>query len=329
MFNATDDTSLGDSMQINGSPTVTMFNNGNFLLVDAVSSRLIGTNGTLLGGRDYGLAPAILPGNDFVVVDGTYITVFDGVDGSLLGGHNLNSPFSRPANMASLNNGNVIVIDYTCSCGQIFNSQLTAIDGVFQIGTGTIDSYLYSSLQSSDYLLIFRQTTDRSTHIQTYYVGTNLRLVNADQQLNYLQDGPTVAFNNITILTEYNTANATLTLSDPQAGVLTTSILANVNSSFIPQEGIWEAVGDVNAVNALLAEMQFIPAANYDRNFTVALNIMDEGSRTANGTLALVGIPTPPVLQNNTLTIEEGQSVLLQPQFTGDTRNAAGNFYHQ
>jgi hypothetical protein len=54
-----------------------------------------------------------------------------------------------------------------------------------------------------------------------------------------------------------------------------------------------------------------VPSTNYDGNFTIDLNVVDEGNRIASGVLTLVGIPTSPVLKNNTLTIEEGQSVLL------------------
>lgn len=67
--------------------------------------------------------------------------------------------------------------------------------------------------------------------------------------------------------------NATLTLSDVNAGTLSTGTVGNVSSTFV--SGVWSASGPVSEVNSLLANVQFIPATGYKQNFFITVTISD------------------------------------------------------
>jgi hypothetical protein len=339
---------LGNPIQSQslGTPTITVFTNGNFMVKYGTTFgnclQIFSANdGSLIGNPHCNFPNVMLLSNgNLLIYNGNLLQILDVNNNGTFSLLDSSSPIPVLPNVVSLPNDNFVIIYRSGSdfYAQLFTANLMSISSIFQITTNANGIDIPSSL-SNDYFLISWKTLDGNTHLQGYYVGTNLTLVNARQQLSYRQDGPIVSFNNITILTQYNTANATLTLSDAQAGVLTTSTSANITSSFIPQQGIWEASGDVNVVNDLLASTQFIPTVNYDANFTMQLSVIDEGNRTVNGTLNWIGVPTKPILQNNTLTIEEGQSVLLSNsnlQVTPITRpvtftisNLQGGYFEQ
>jgi hypothetical protein len=88
-----------------------------------------------------------------------------------------------------------------------------------------------------------------------------------------------------------------LTLSDPAAGILQAGA---VQSS---AAGVWEASGTVTDVNALLANLQFVPAADYNSDLIVALEVNDAisgGGSPLTGTINLQGID---VAEDNAITV--------------------------
>ncbi len=106
---------------------------------------------------------------------------------------------------------------------------------------------------------------------------------------------------------------ATLTLSNPTAGSLNTGASNAVTSTYYAGTGVWTASGASADVNALLAGLNFIPAANFNSNFTIAANISDgslsvSGSKNFTGT-AVNDLPTGAVTitgtaaQGQTLTV--------------------------
>ena len=71
------------------------------------------------------------------------------------------------------------------------------------------------------------------------------------------------------------TVTATLTLSNPAAGSLTTATSGAVTSTYNAGTGVWTASGAIADVNTLLAGVTFTPAANFNGNFTIATSVYD------------------------------------------------------
>lgn len=91
----------------------------------------------------------------------------------------------------------------------------------------------------------------------------------------------------------------TLTLSVPAAGTLTTATAGATTSSYNAGSGAWTANGPISDVNALLASVAFVPAANYNANFSIAVTISD-GQLPIAGSKAMTGIAVndPPQATN-------------------------------
>jgi hypothetical protein len=121
----------------------------------------------------------------------------------------------------------------------------------------------------------------------------------------------------------------TLTLSDTSAGVLSTAVSGSVTSTYNAATGVWSASGAIGDVNALLANVTFTPAANYNGNFTIATSVADGVAPPITGMKNVTGIPVndAPMLVNNTLSISEGGSVVLSSSQISatDVDNASGS----
>src|SRR4029077_8820312 len=85
---------------------------------------------------------------------------------------------------------------------------------------------------------------------------------NLDQTLSYTEDTGPVAINDIVVTDPDagDTITATLTLANPAAGSLT----ASGGGTYYPLIGGWTVTGTVAEVNAALAAVSFVPAANND-----------------------------------------------------------------
>ena len=83
---------------------------------------------------------------------------------------------------------------------------------------------------------------------------------------------------------------ATLTLSNPAAGSLSTATSGAVTSTYIAGTGVWTASGAIADVNALLAGVTFTPAANFNGSFTIATSVSDGVAPAMTGTKAITGI---------------------------------------
>lgn len=106
--------------------------------------------------------------------------------------------------------------------------------------------------------------------------GTNLSAPES-----YTEDGSAVDLTDI-VASDVDSATVvvTLTLSNSSAGTLSTGTSGAVTSTF--SSGTWTASGAIASVNTLLAGVTFTPAANFDRNFSIATSISD-GSGTVTG----------------------------------------------
>ena len=82
---------------------------------------------------------------------------------------------------------------------------------------------------------------------------------------------------------------ATLTLSSPAVGSLTTGTSNTVTSTYNAGTGVWTASGAIADVNTLLAGVTFIPVSNGNSNFTIATSISD-GVLSVTGNKSVTGI---------------------------------------
>ncbi|MDD5068339.1 MAG: peptidoglycan-binding protein [Candidatus Pacebacteria bacterium] len=114
----------------------------------------------------------------------------------------------------------------------------------------------------------------------------------------YTEDTP-LNLTDIVITDDSLSLQAYLTLSDPEAGSLSTSTSGLVTSTYNPETGQWHANGARISLNRLLAGVIFTPAPNYNSTFTIATAVNDgisavTGSKTMNGIAAdtVPGVPT-------------------------------------
>ena len=134
----------------------------------------------------------------------------------------------------------------------------------------------------------------------------------ADLVVNAVNDAPTATnlsatetYNENTTLDLINivandvdntTVTATLTLSNPSAGSLSTATSGAATSTYNAGTGVWTASGAIADVNTLLAGVTFVPTASFNSNFTIATSVSD-GSLSVTGSKTMTGIPadtTPP-----------------------------------
>src|SRR4029079_6476163 len=83
---------------------------------------------------------------------------------------------------------------------------------------------------------------------------------------------------------------ATLTLSNPSAGSLTTATSGAVTSTYVSGTGVWTASGAIASVNALLAGVSFVPAANVNAGFSITTSVSD-GALSVSGSKSVTGTP--------------------------------------
>ncbi len=114
---------------------------------------------------------------------------------------------------------------------------------------------------------------------------------NLTQTVAYTEDpGASVPLADIVITDPdgSDTLTATLTLSAPAAGALTTGTFGAATSTYTPGTGVWTVSGTLANVNAALAAVAFTPAANWDQDVTITTQIRDAANAgPANGTITL------------------------------------------
>lgn len=120
--------------------------------------------------------------------------------------------------------------------------------------------------------------------------------------------GGSIALDNI-VVTDIDTGatvTATLTLSHPAAGVLTTGTFGSTTSTYNTGTGVWTVTGSVNDVNAALAAVSFTPAANWDQSLTITTRVRDaDGTGPEDGTITLnvTAVNDAPILTDRALSI--------------------------
>jgi hypothetical protein len=93
------------------------------------------------------------------------------------------------------------------------------------------------------------------------------------------------------VITDVDSTNvtATLTLSTPAAGALSTATSGSVTSTYNVGSGVWTASGLLANVNVLLAGVIFNPAANFNANFNIATSVSDGIAAPVTGSKAMTG----------------------------------------
>ncbi len=155
------------------------------------------------------------------------------------------------------------------------------------------------------------------------------------QSKSAIEGGVAVALDDIAVtdVDSGDTITATLTLSTPAAGSLSTGTYGSSTSTFNAGTGVWTVTGSVPDVNAALAAVAFIPSANNDQNFTIATRVRDAANTgPADGTIsftvmAVNDAPTATNLTQSKAATEGGGAVALDDIVvtdadTGDTITA-------
>ncbi|RCK39313.1 hypothetical protein TH25_25425, partial [Thalassospira profundimaris] len=133
---------------------------------------------------------------------------------------------------------------------------------------------------------------------------------NLTQTKSYTEDASSVALDDIVVndADSGDTITATLTLSNKDAGTLTTGTFGSATSSFNAATGVWSVTGSQTDVNSALAAVAFSPTANWDQNITITSHIQDaQGAGPTDGTISLnvTAVNDAPVLTAASPTLTE------------------------
>ncbi|WP_414475512.1 tandem-95 repeat protein [Microvirga sp. M2] len=200
-------------------------------------------------------------------------------------------------------------------------------------------AYQYAGDAPPSSVLIGWTVNDGASQSGTGSVRVNLIAVNdaptatnMTQTHTFLEDSAPVALGDI-VVTEVDTGDtiiATLTLSNPAAGTLTTATFGSATVTFDAGTGVWTATGSVADVNAALAAVTFAPTANWDQNVTITTRIRDAaGTGPADGTITLNVTPVddpPTVSVPDGMTVAEDGTIALTGIAIGDVDGDAGTF---
>jgi Bacterial Ig domain/RTX calcium-binding nonapeptide repeat (4 copies) len=116
------------------------------------------------------------------------------------------------------------------------------------------------------------------------------------------------------VVTDVDSSNVSvsLTLTDINAGTLSTGSFGSVNPTFA--NGVWQVSGGIDDVNAALAAAQFNPTENYNDNFSIDVTVDDGDGGIITGTKVISGIAVDDVVAIQTIdpgvTIDSGIDVL-------------------
>ncbi|WP_198401824.1 DUF4347 domain-containing protein [Zobellella denitrificans] len=171
----------------------------------------------------------------------------------------------------------------------------------------------------------------------TYNPNSAPTATNLTQTVAYTEDpGGSVALGDIVVTDPdgSDSITATLSLSNPAAGALTTGTFGSATSTYNGGTGVWTVTGSVSDVNAALAAVAFNPTANWDQDVTITTCVRDAANTgPADGTITLDvtpvnDAPTATNLTQSKAATEGGGAVALDDIVvtdpdTGDTITAA------
>ncbi|MDB5391534.1 MAG: hypothetical protein JWM11_7180, partial [Planctomycetaceae bacterium] len=190
---------------------------------------------------------------------------------------------------------------------------LMAADGSFEFDATKLP--LLQSLQhgqTQDFLFQYAVSDDNGigtpAFVDLKIQGLNdpTTATNTDQSNGFTEDqGSPVALGAIVVsdVDANDQITASLSLSDAAAGTL-----AAPGATF--SNGVLTVTGSVSDVNSALGSMTFSPAADYDQDFTIDVNIADgleDGTAPATGTISMTAtaVPDDPIAKDSVFTINE------------------------
>src|SRR5690606_31068762 len=99
-----------------------------------------------------------------------------------------------------------------------------------------------------------------------------------------------------------DTITATLTLSSPAAGSLSTGTFGAATSTYDAGTGVWSVTGSRTDVNGALAAVTLTPSADNDQNFTISTRIRDAantGPADGSITVTVTAVNDAPVVSTS------------------------------
>ena len=115
--------------------------------------------------------------------------------------------------------------------------------------------------------------------------------VNLNSPETYTEDTPLNLIDITVSDPDGGNVTATLTLSNPAAGVLSTATSGGITATYDADTGIWRASGPVHSVNSLLAQATFIPAPESFENFSITVRVDDGITTPLTGVKPITGMP--------------------------------------
>ena len=128
-----------------------------------------------------------------------------------------------------------------------------------------------------------------------------LNATNINSDFDYVEDSAK-KLSQISITANSEPIEITLTLDNPNAGEFNTESISNSTSTF--ESGVYEVSGNLNDVNSILENLYFIPAEDFNEDFSIQVYIINFLNNFITGTIKAHGsaLPDPPVnllLSNN------------------------------
>ena len=136
-----------------------------------------------------------------------------------------------------------------------------------------------------------------TSSIFTLNIAKTLFASNTAATINYTED-ESYNLNLIVVTTPSSTVTVQLTLNNKEMGALATVITGTISPTFNSTTGVWQVSGALSNVNALLAGLKFIPAANKHDDFSIAVSITDGYDQNLTSTINAYGtaVNDPPVV---------------------------------
>jgi len=344
LYNATGSL-IGSELQINPSGTFVQIaalqSSNNFIIVwrqynGSIHGRLYNattnpiTNSfqiSAVSASSRGLSLAALGNGGFLVTwhaNGISARLYDTSANQIGNEFLVSSEVSGDPRPSASGNSNGFITTWTVSdisddiYAQIFTNNGTRIGTEFLVNSYTLSSQEFSSvanLNNENFVVTWQSNQqDGSGHgIYSKIIDTHLKVSMSNQTLHYQENLPQkLAEITITPPVFISQVTATLTLSEPLAGTLSTNTSGLVTSTYDINTGIWQASGNVTDVNNLLAGLTFQPLADFSGNFSIAVAIQD-GLNTVNRTIQAIGSRMPTTQPITTVNPASSMPTALMP----------------
>lgn len=130
------------------------------------------------------------------------------------------------------------------------------------------------------------------------------------------------------VVSDVDSANvtATLTLSNPLVGSLSTATAGAVTSTYDASSGVWTASGPLADVNWLLADVRFTPTPNFSGNFTLATSVSDGIAAPLTGSKPMTGLTdgTTVITSTGDALLDDGLCTLREAIIASNTNTPSG-----